>query len=162
MLEETKPQPAKPETKNPAAEPEKPKAESAKSEEKKAKAAPAKPEAEPGKSVAEPKKPKINPEVLKEARAAFAKQTSQEQPVEKKAEPKKKAKLSDELKKKVKEAVKPAGLKAIEYARLYKAFAESADKNEYNIALSKGFKAQKKANDIYKLTKSVFEESKGI
>ena len=49
----------------------------------------------------------------------------------------------------------------MQYARLYKAFAESPDKNEYNIALQRSFRVQKKANDIYKLTRSLFEEAKG-
>lgn len=71
------------------------------------------------------------------------------------------ADLSESLKKKIRAAVKPVGLRTVQYARLYKAFAESPDKNEYNIALQRSFRVQKKANDIYKLTRSLFEEAKG-
>ncbi|MDD6550942.1 MAG: hypothetical protein PUF16_04100 [Lachnospiraceae bacterium] len=150
------------------------KAESkAASEKKSEKAAPAKKAAE---KKAEPEKKndekaaKIAPDVLKKARNAFAqaakksddtdKKKAEKKP-EKKSEKKSGTNLTDEQKSKLKEAVKPAGLKAIEYARLYKAVSESADKNEYNIALTRNFKIQKKANDIYRLTRPVFEEIKG-
>lgn len=139
-------------------------------EKKSEKPAPAKKSESPKK--AEPvkknddKAAKIAPEVLKKARNAFSAaakkaEDSEKKKAEKKAEKKQGTNLTDEQKNKLKEAVKPAGLKAIEYARLYKAVSESADKNEYNIALTRSFKVQKKANDIYRLTRPVFEEIKG-
>lgn len=108
---------------------------------------------------------KISSEVLKKARAAFAKAEDsakkKDAQSQKTSSKKSSSGISDEVKAELKEAVKPAGLKAIEYARLYKSFSESADKNEYNIALTRNFKIQKKANDIYKLTRPVFEAHKG-
>ena len=108
---------------------------------------------------------KISSEVLKKARAAFAKAEDsakkKDAQSQKTGSKKSSSGISDEVKAELKEAVKPAGLKAIEYARLYKSFSESADKNEYNIALTRNFKIQKKANDIYKLTRPVFEAHKG-
>ena len=108
---------------------------------------------------------KISSEVLKKARAAFAKAEDsakkKDAQSQKTSSKKSSSGISDEVKVELKEAVKPAGLKAIEYARLYKSFSESADKNEYNIALTRNFKIQKKANDIYKLTRPVFEAHKG-
>ena len=108
---------------------------------------------------------KISSEVLKKARAAFAKaeDSAKKKDAQSQNTSSKKSSsgISDEVKAELKEAVKPAGLKAIEYARLYKSFSESADKNEYNIALTRNFKIQKKANDIYKLTRPVFEAHKG-
>lgn len=108
---------------------------------------------------------KISSEVLKKARAAFAKAEDSAKKKDAKSQKtnskKSSSGISDEVKAELKEAVKPAGLKAIEYARLYKSFSESADKNEYNIALTRNFKIQKKANDIYKLTRPVFEAHKG-
>ena len=108
---------------------------------------------------------KISSEVLKKARAAFAKAEDsakkKDAQLQKTSSKKSSSGISDEVKAELKEAVKPAGLKAIEYARLYKSFSESADKNEYNIALTRNFKIQKKANDIYKLTRPVFEAHKG-
>lgn len=123
---------------------------------------PAAPEkkAEPEKK--DEKSAKISPDVLKKARNAFAQAAKKAEDTDKKkADKKHSTNLTDEQKNKLKDAVKPAGLKAIEYARLYKAVSESADKNEYNIALTRSFKVQKKANDIYKLTRPVFEEIKG-
>ena len=108
---------------------------------------------------------KISSEVLKKARAAFAKAEDsakkKDAQSQKTSSKKSSSGISDEVKAELKEAVKPAGLKAIEYARLYKSFSEAADKNEYNIALTRNFKIQKKANDIYKLTRPVFEAHKG-
>ena len=108
---------------------------------------------------------KISSEVLKKARAAFAKAEDsakkKDAQSQKTSSKKSSSGISDEVKAELKEAVKPAGLKAIEYARLYKSFSESADKNEYNIALTRNFKIQKKANDTYKLTRPVFEAHKG-
>lgn len=114
---------------------------------------------------------KVSMDVLNKARAAFAKESVnpaapvKTQEKDKKREPSTElqgsADLSDSLKKKIRAAVKPVGLKPVQYARLYKAFAESPDKNEYNIALQRSFRVQKKANDIYKLTRSLFEEAKG-
>ena len=108
---------------------------------------------------------KISSEVLKKARAAFAKAEDsakkKDAQLQKTSSKKSSSGISDEVKAELKEAVKPAGLKAIEYARLYQSFSESADKNEYNIALTRNFKIQKKANDIYKLTRPVFEAHKG-
>lgn len=108
---------------------------------------------------------KISSEVLKKARAAFAKAEDsakkKDAQSQKTSSKKSSSGISDEVKAELKEAVKPAGLKAIEYARLYKSFSESVDKNEYNIALTRNFKIQKKANDIYKLTRPVFEAHKG-
>ena len=108
---------------------------------------------------------KISSEVLKKARAAFAKAEDsakkKDAQSQKTSSKKSSSGISDEVKAELKEAVKPAGLKAIEYARLYKSFSESADKNEYNIALTRNFKIQKKANDIDKLTRPVFEAHKG-
>ncbi len=130
---------------------------------------------------------KVSMDVLNKARAAFAKEPAEQAApaktqkkqesakkteTSKKQEPAKKqeskspelqghADLSESLKKKIRAAVKPVGLRTVQYARLYKAFAESPDKNEYNIALQRSFRVQKKANDIYKLTRSLFEEAKG-
>ena len=108
---------------------------------------------------------KISSEVLKKARAAFAKAEDsakkKDAQSQKTSSKKSSSGISDEVKAELKEAVKPAGLKAIEYARLYKSFSESADKNEYNIALTRNFKIQKKANDIYKLRRPVIEAHKG-
>ena len=108
---------------------------------------------------------KISSEVLKKARAAFAKAEDsakkKDAQSQKTSSKKSSSGISDEVKAELKEAVKPAGLKAIEYARLYKSFSESADKNEDNSALTRNFKIQKKANDIYKLTRPVFEAHKG-
>lgn len=130
---------------------------------------------------------KVSMDVLNRARAAFAqnvpakaeqkksqtaaKQKPKAEPKAKsepkaKAEPKPKAKqeptvLTDDIKRKLRAAVKPVGLKTAQYAMLYKAFSESPDKNEYNIALQRSFKVQKKANDIYKQTRPLFEEIKG-
>jgi hypothetical protein len=129
----------------------------------------------------------LSVDVLSKARAAFAAEKAEvvgakEKPLvqkkqEKKAEEKKQDKkeekkrvsvelsghadLSDSVKKKIRSAVRPAGLQPVQYARIYKAFAQSPDKNEYNIALQRCFRVQKKANDIYKLTRSLFEEEKG-
>ena len=108
---------------------------------------------------------KISSEALKKARAAFAKAEDsakkKDAQSQKTSSKKSSSGISDEVNAELTEAVKPAGLKAIEYARLYKSFSESADKNEYNIALTRNFKIQKKANDIYKLTRPVFEAHKG-
>ncbi|MGN0242296.1 MAG: hypothetical protein ACI4CS_11455 [Candidatus Weimeria sp.] len=113
----------------------------------------------------EDKAREISADVLKNARAAFAKpenSAAKKDPQTEKPKRKKSGSgISDDVKAELKEAVKPVGLKAIEYARLYKSFSESADKNEYNIALTRNFKIQKKANDIYKLTRPVFEAHKG-
>lgn len=112
----------------------------------------------------EDKAQKIAPEVLQKARNAFAKAedfAKKKDTSSSKKTSKSSSGISDEVKAELKEAVKPVGLKAIEYARLYKSFSESADKNEYNIALTRNFKIQKKANDIYKLTRPVFEAHKG-
>ena len=107
---------------------------------------------------------KISSEVLKKARAAFAKAEDsakkKDAQSQKTSSKKSSSGISDEVKAELKEAVKPAGLKAIEYARLYKSFSESADKNEYNIAHTRNFKIQKKTNDIYKLTRPFFEAHK--
>ena len=117
---------------------------------------------------------KVSMDVLNKARAAFAKEPAEQAApakTQKKQETKKQeskspelqghADLSESLKKKIRAAVKPVGLRTVQYARLYKAFAESPDKNEYNIALQRSFRVQKKANDIYKLTRPIFEEAKG-
>jgi hypothetical protein len=103
---------------------------------------------------------KVSMDVLNKARAAFAKEPAKKQE-SKSPELQGHADLSESLKKKIRAAVKPVGLRTVQYARLYKAFAESPDKNEYNIALQRSFRVQKKANDIYKLTRSLFEEAKG-
>ena len=104
---------------------------------------------------------KVSMDVLNKARAAFAKEPAEQAAPAKTLKKQGHADLSESLKKKIRAAVKPVGLRTVQYARLYKAFAESPDKNEYNIALQRSFRVQKKANDIYKLTRSLFEEAKG-
>ena len=107
------------------------------------------------------KKQEKKPEKKQEKKAEEKKQDKKEEKKRVSVELSGHADLSDSVKKKIRSAVRPAGLQPVQYARIYKAFAQSPDKNEYNIALQRCFRVQKKANDIYKLTRSLFEEEKG-